>query len=83
MKHKKTATKKKARSVSLAKPADPPKRFFWGVMKAHGWESLKVNGFPLRAPADGPDYFIPLFNSREQAVAWAGGDERVYEFHTI
>lgn len=47
-------------------------------MKAHSWDSLEVGvGWPLRAPDEGPQRFIPVFNTREQAVKWAGGGEDV------
>jgi hypothetical protein len=34
-------------------------------------------------PEDGPHRFIPVFNTREQAVAWAGSDEHVYAMTTV
>lgn len=49
----------------------------WAVMKAHAWDSITAHGFPLQCPTEGPHRFIPVFNTREQAVAWAGSDEHV------
>jgi hypothetical protein len=50
----------------------------WAVMKAHAWNSVtNAHGQPLVCPPDGPHRFIPVFNTREQAVAWDGSDEHV------
>lgn len=50
----------------------------WAVMKAQSWDSLSVwNGLPLRAPKEGPHKFIPVFNTREQAVAFDESEEHV------
>lgn len=49
----------------------------WAVMRAHGFGSITVYGVPLSCPSEGPQRFIPVFNTREQAVAWAGSDEHV------
>jgi len=54
-----------------------PGSALWAVMKAHTWDSIEAAGFPLRCPVEGPHRFIPVFNTREQAVAWAGSDEHV------
>lgn len=51
----------------------------WAVMKAHSWASLSIGGVELAAPEDGPCRFIPVFDTREKAVAWAGSDENVRE----
>jgi hypothetical protein len=58
-------------------------RTFWAVMKAHSWDCLECSGLPVRMPEDGPHRFIPVFNTREQAVAWAGSDEHVYAMTTV
>lgn len=47
----------------------------WAVMKAYSWESLEVMGLSLRAPPQGPCKFIPLFETRAQAIAFDGGCE--------
>jgi len=44
----------------------------WAVMKAFSWDSLTVMGMPLQAPDGGPQRFIPVFDTLEQAEAWAG-----------
>lgn len=38
------------------------------VMKAHNWACITVAGFPMRPPPDGPCAFIPIFDTREQAI---------------
>lgn len=56
---------------------------FWVVMKAHTWDSVTTaHGVPLICPNEGPHRFIPVFNTREQAVAWAGSDEHVVKVTT-
>lgn len=47
----------------------------WAVMKAQSWASIEVLGIPMRAPFDEPCGFIPLFETRKQAVAWDNGCE--------
>jgi hypothetical protein len=49
----------------------------WAVMRAHTWERITVNGLMLKPPPEGPHRFIPLFETRDQAIAWAGSDEHV------
>lgn len=58
-----------------------PKKNRFAVMKLYNWSSLSVNGIKLSAPIDdkGPQFFTPVFETREQAVSWAGGDENVME----
>lgn len=57
--------------------AAPTGSALWAVMKAHTWGSISAHGFPLQCPPEGPHRFIPVFNTREQAVAWDGSDEHV------
>lgn len=47
----------------------------FAVMKVFSWESLEVLGMPLSAPANGPHKFIPVFETRAQAVAFNNGSE--------
>lgn len=49
---------------------DQPQQF-WAVMKAVAFSTMEVHGLPLRPPGDGPQRFIPLFESKAQAAAWA------------
>jgi len=51
---------------------------WWVVMKVYAWRTIKAQGFPLQSPSEGPHHFIPVFNTKEQAVAWAGSDEHVH-----
>jgi hypothetical protein len=62
----------------------PLVRRFWCVMKAHGWKNLTVAGIEMAAPKEGPQHFIPVFDTREQAVAWSGNDEtHVYALESV
>ena len=48
----------------------------WAVFRAYPWSSLEVLGsMPLMAPKDGPQRFIPLFDTRDQALEFTGGDD--------
>lgn len=38
----------------------------------------------MAAPKEGPQHFIPVFDTREQAVAWSGNDEtHVYALESV
>ena len=51
------------------------------VLRAYPWESIIVDGEPLRAdPEPGePDRMVPLFSTREAAVAWGLPDDEILE----
>ena len=67
---------------TIIPPKQPP-RSLWCVMKAHKWSCLSVHSYTMSAPADGPEYFMPIFETREQAVKWENGnDEHVKEVRT-
>jgi hypothetical protein len=52
----------------------------WAVMKRYSWDCVTVQGVELKAPKGGPHFFMPLFETREQAIKWTNGDdERVFE----
>jgi len=34
---------------------------------------VTLNNMPLQSPPEGPDFFLPVFNSREKADAWLEG----------
>ena len=61
-------------------PATP----LWVVMRAFRWGTTKVNGITmdeLMILMGGPKKFLPLFESREEAVAFEkGSDAYVCEF---
>lgn len=59
-----------------------PKRL-WAVMKAFHFESITVGGVPLKVPHDGPCRFIPLFETREDAVKHDGSDAYVLEIEAV
>lgn len=48
----------------------------YAVMRAISWEGGQAGGLPMQAPPDGPQRFIPVFDTWQQAVAFAeeGGD---------
>ena len=82
----KAQTKNKKRSASRTAArvgSDAMVRRYWCVMKAHGWDCLTVAGIPMQAPKEGPQHFIPVFDTREQAVAWAGTEEHVYALESV
>ena len=68
----------KSKQTNTAVSGAAPCSALWVVMKAQPWDALSVGaGWPLRAPDEGPHRFLPVFNTREQAVKWAGGDDHV------
>ena len=73
----------KASRTAKAVGSSPLVRRFWCVMKAHGWQNLSVAGISMQAPAEGPQHFIPVFDTREQAVAWAGTEEHVFALESV
>jgi hypothetical protein len=46
-------------------------------MRACSWDAIEVNGHPMQAPPDGPQRFIPVFDSQEQAIAFAVDGDRI------
>lgn len=67
-----------SKNVSGQSLGESTRSEFWAVMKAHAWDSITTaHGIPLMCPPEGPHRFIPVFTTREQAVAWAGDDEHV------
>jgi hypothetical protein len=64
-------------------PAGPAPSRLWAVMLAYSWDAVTAGGFRVAAPPGGPHRFIPLFETREQAVAWAGSEEHVMEVATM
>lgn len=56
----------------------------WAVFKAYKWNSLQVLGLNLKAPLNGPCKFIPLFDTKAQALKFADGDEsNVFEMEEV
>ena len=56
-----------------------PKRM-WAVMTGQSWNSFTVEGMEIGLPEEGPHGFIPLFDTRAQAVAWSrSGEKHVVE----
>lgn len=56
---------------------------FWAVMEVYPWKSVQLNGEPLMSPDKGqPQRIIPVFDNRDDAVAWAGSEEDVEELQS-
>ena len=48
----------------------------YAIMRAISFGDIIVtpfNNMPLQSPPEGPDYFLPVFDSREKAEAWLEG----------
>ena len=56
------------------------------VLRSYPWESLIVSGEPLRGcvsePGE-PERMIPLFSTREAAVAWGRPGDQIREVELI
>jgi hypothetical protein len=50
----------------------------WAVTKAYKFDTLSVFGHDLPAPENGPQRFIPVFDTREQAEWFAGKENAQY-----
>jgi hypothetical protein len=52
-------------------------RIYWAVMKAYSWSVVKVYGMESATPKNqGLAAFIPLFDSYEAALEFAGKENR-------
>ena len=49
----------------------------WAVMKLYPFTDIRVGEFQVTIPTDGPHFFIPVFNTKKQAVQWHGSAEHV------
>lgn len=57
---------------------------YWAVMRAQEFSLIETAiGMPLQHPPEGPQRFIPVFDTKEQAVAWNGGEDNVKEMTVI
>jgi len=71
----------KAAAKRRSKPAPKTATKCWAVMRGFPWSALKLadlygHGVPLNLKGDDqPSRFIPLFDTRRQAVAFNGGDD--------
>ncbi len=53
-------------------------------MKSHNWSSITVfTNMPLVSPSGGPHGFIPVFNTRKEAIEWDGSEEYVRELQIV
>lgn len=55
----------------------------WCVMKAFAYPGIEISGYKIPHPQDGPQRFIPVFNTREEAVKWNGSEDCVRELETF
>jgi len=47
----------------------------YGVMKAYSWKSIEIPGVNIIPPIDGPQHFIPIFDTYSQALKFTDGDK--------
>ena len=60
--------------------SDQKAKRMWAVMTAQPWSAFTAGGLEITGPEEGPHKFMPLFDTREQAVAWSlSGDKHVVE----
>jgi hypothetical protein len=60
-----------------AKPAGEATIELWADMRVQKFSNITASGIAL-APSPGfPQSFIPVFDTREEAVRWAGSDKYV------
>lgn len=70
-------------SNSVKVSFDATSKELWCVMKNYKWSTLSIQGFDLSLKQLGSVGFIPIFDNREQAVAWDdGSDEHVFRLTT-
>ena len=43
----------------------------WVVVYMHQWKCIEAGGAPVRSPIEGSEYFIPAFETREDAEAFS------------
>ena len=56
---------------------------WWAVMRAVPWDKVTIQGNKLTPPIEGPCRFIPLFDTREQAITFENGSsENVFKVTT-
>jgi len=48
----------------------------WAVMKAYKWIDMVKEGQPIRFPDIFPQRFIPVFNTKEQAIEFNKGSSK-------
>jgi len=53
---------------------------YWAVMTAQQFTDIKTEiGMPIQPPPEGPQRYIPVFDTKQQAVAWNGSERGVKE----
>ena len=51
----------------------------WAVLRIYPWGSLTHGGSEVRSPVSGSHGFCPVFNTKEDAVRFAGSEDAVAE----
>ena len=67
--------KKKQIVNPVSVPVPVEKKSMWVVMRALSFDSLETMGRKLSAPVGGPFRFMPVFETKDQAVAFEEGCE--------
>ena len=73
-----TDTPNRPMSPSLADPV-----IAYAVMRAIHWEGIEAGGVPMQSPPNGPQRFIPVFDTKEQAVAFASDGDRIMPINLL
>jgi len=56
----------------------------FAIFKAYSFGSFEVMGMTLQASKDGPQRFIPLFDTREQAIKFNdGSEEHIFQMEVM
>lgn len=50
----------------------------YAVMRAISWDGVEAGGHQMKAPPDGPQRFIPVFDTEDQAIAWANDGDAIW-----
>jgi hypothetical protein len=53
------------------------------VMRAITWQAVEIGAHPLSAPPGGPQRFIPVFDTQEQAISWAEDGDVIAPIHAL
>lgn len=54
----------------------------YALMIACPWDTLTINGVAMPTPATGPQRFIPVFDTQEQAVEWGSDGDTIIPITT-
>lgn len=52
----------------------------WAVMKAYPFSALLIwDTVPVSSAPGEPQRFIPVFNTKEEALAWGGTEDNIFK----